>query len=267
MTSTIEELQKNIEEISKSPNQFPNEKIALYAEKMINFLDCGQIRVCEKKNDAWLVNEWVKQGILLYFRSQKMQLMHNAFDKIPLKTNGWDQTQYEQSNFRIVPGSIIRKGTYIAPSAVIMPSFVNIGAHIEEGTMIDSYATVGSCAQIGKSVHLSSNTVVGGVLEPLQAKPVIIENNAFIGAGSSVLEGVIVQEGAVIGAGLTLSASTKIVDRETGNISYSTIPPYSVVIPGNYKISETLTVSCAIITKQVDERTRKKTNINDLLRM
>ncbi|CAO5681800.1 MAG: 2,3,4,5-tetrahydropyridine-2,6-dicarboxylate N-succinyltransferase [Holosporales bacterium] len=231
-------------------------------------LDNGFIKVVEKdQNNKWQVHHWVKEGILLYFKHAKLDLMQNgAYDKIPLKTALWDDSCFLKAGFRSVPGSVIRQGAYIAPSVVVMPSFINVGAHILEKTMVDSGVTVGSCAYVGRNVHLSSNVVIGGVLEPVQALPVIVEDHCFIGAGSSILEGMIIEEGAVISSGVNLTASTKIIDRETGDTFFGRIPSYSVVVSGTYPSKNGLSLSCAVIVKRVDEKTRQKTKINDLLR-
>ncbi|CAO5678626.1 MAG: 2,3,4,5-tetrahydropyridine-2,6-dicarboxylate N-succinyltransferase [Holosporales bacterium] len=247
----------NDENFSKSYPDFFDTFFAL--------LDEGKIRVCEKKGE-WVVHEWVKASILSYFKSVTAQKIGDGFDKIALKTATWEHDDFLKAGFRLVPGSVVRKGAYIAPSVIVMPSFINVGAYIDEGTMIDSLVTVGSCAQIGKKVHISSNVVIGGVLEPVQAKPVIIEDHCFIGAGSSVLEGMVIETGAVIGAGVSLSATTKILDRETGEIFYGRIPAHSVVVPGSYPSTGGCHLACAVIVKKVDEKTRSKTTINDLLR-
>lgn len=235
-------------------------------------LDRGELRVAEKTQLVWRVNEWVKKAILLSFRLNDSFLMNHsycpAYDKVPLKFEEWTEEQFRLSGFRLVPGGIVRYSAYIAPGAVIMPSFINVGAYIDEGTMIDSAVRVGSCAQIGKNCHLSDNVGVGGVLEPLQANPVIIEDNCFIGACCEIVEGVFVGEGSVLGAGVLLTASTKVVDRETGEITYGRIPPYSVVVPGVLPDENPLrpSLQCAVIIKHVDEKTRSKTSINELLR-
>lgn len=232
-------------------------------------LNCGALRVAEKKNDAYTINEYLKKAILLFFRYTNSSVMScggvNYYDKVPLKTQNWAEDDFVKAGFRAVPGSFIRYSAYIAKSVVVMPSFVNVGAFIDESTMIDTNALVGSCAQIGKKCHISDSVTIGGVLEPLQANPVIIEDNCFIGVKSAVTEGVIVGEGSVLAAGTTLTASTKIVDRSSGAVSYGKIPPYSVVVPGVYP-SEGVNLACAVIVKRVDEKTRMKTSINDLLR-
>lgn len=236
-------------------------------------LDSGLIRVAEKNQEGkWIVNDYLKKAILLFFKHNKSSLIHgnccNFFDKVPLKTKTWDEEQFLSSGFRLVPGSVIRYSAFIAKSAVIMPSFINVGAYIDEFSMIDSNATVGSCAQIGKNCHISDGVTIGGVLEPLQANPVIIEDNCFIGVKSAVTEGIIIEEGAVLGAGVILTGSTKIIDRETGNISYGRVPSYCVVVPGSYRknADDCSALSCAVIIKRVTKETREKTSINDLLR-
>lgn len=236
-------------------------------------LDTGAMRVVEKRDAQWVVHEWVKQGILLLFRGLPNLLIEGvppAYDKIPLKCEGWDEQAFQQAGFRMPPGSIVRKGAYISPGAVIMPSFINIGAFVGADTMIDSAVRVGSCAQIGDHCHISDGVGIGGVLEPLQAAPVIIEDNCFIGARCQVVEGVHIGQGSVLGMGVALGASTKIVHRETGQITYGAIPPYSVVVPGSVGVAagndQTLSTDCAIIIKTVDAQTRGKTEINALLR-
>lgn len=238
-------------------------------------LDTGRRRIAEKVNGQWVVNTWLKKAVLLSFRLWENQLSQApdlAYDKIPLKFFSWTAEDFKTSEIRAVSGHIARYGAYIGPKVVLMPSFVNIGAYVDEGTLVDTWATVGSCAQIGKNCHISGGVGIGGVLEPLQAAPVIIEDNCFIGARSEIVEGMIVEEGAVIGMGIFLGASTPVVDRITGEISYGRIPPFSVVISGtlpgkpleNGKPGPNL--PCAVIVKQVDEKTRSKTSINDLLR-
>lgn len=235
-------------------------------------LDGGELRVAEKIKEKWTVNEWVKKAILLSFRLNDSFLMDHAYcpayDKVPLKFEEWTEEQFRLAGFRLVPGGIVRYSAYIAPGTVIMPSFINVGAYIDQGTMIDSAVRVGSCAQIGKNCHLSDNVGVGGVLEPLQASPVIIEDNCFIGACCEIVEGVFVGEGSVLGAGVLLTASTKVVDRDTGEITYGRIPPYSVVVPGVLPDENPLrpSLQCAVIIKHVNEKTRSKTSINELLR-
>ena len=235
-------------------------------------LDRGVLRAAERIDTDWKVNAWVKKAILLYFRSKCSQVMDTSlspfYDKISLKCQGWDVLDFRQHGFRLTPGSIVRQGVFLAPDVVVMPSFINVGAFIDSGTMIDAQASVGSCAQIGKNCHISANVTIGGVLEPLQAHPVIVEDGCFIGAGSILAEGVLVEEGAVLGMGVFIGAGTKIVNRQTGDISYGRIPPYAVVVPGSLACEDTpsLSIACAVIVKQVDHKTRSKVAINDLLR-
>jgi len=243
-------------------------------EAALEVLDNGTARVAEQDSPGqWRVNQWLKKAVLLSFRLNDNALVDGgsagapAFDKVPSKFAGWDEGRFKAAGFRVVPGAIVRRGAFVAPGAVLMPSFVNIGAYVGEGTMIDTWATVGSCAQIGKNVHISGGTGIGGVLEPLQAGPVIIEDDCFIGARSEVAEGVVVERGAVISMGVFLGASTKIVDRATGDIIYGRVPAYSVVVPGTLPGKDGGPgLACAVIVKRVDERTRSKTSINELLR-
>lgn len=250
--------------------------------RVIEGLDRGEIRVAEKKNGAWDVNQWIKKAVLLSFRLNDMMLLEGGpyrsgaktpwFDKVPSKFEGWMEKDFRAAGFRAVPGCIVRKSAYIAPNVVLMPSFVNLGAYVDEGTMIDTWATVGSCAQIGKHCHISGGTGIGGVLEPLQAGPVIIEDNVFIGARSEVAEGVIVEEGSVISMGVFLGASTRIIDRATGEVFMGRVPAYSVVVPGAMPGKPLPdgtpgpSLACAVIVKRVDEKTRSKTSVNELLR-
>ncbi len=243
-------------------------------ETAILSLDAGELRVASRKgNGDWVAHEWLKKAVLLGFRLQPNRIMSggpeagNWWDKVPSKFQGWDETEFSQAGFRAVPNAAVRRGAYIAPNAVLMPSYVNIGAYVDEGTMVDTWTTVGSCAQIGKNCHLSGGVGIGGVLEPLQATPVIIEDNCFIGARSEVAEGVIVREGAVLAMGVFLSQSTKIFNRLTGEITYGEIPAYSVVVPGSLPSKDgSHSLACAVIVKIVDERTRSKTGVNELLR-
>ncbi len=237
-------------------------------------LDRGEIRVAEKRDGAWQVNQWVKKAVLLSFRLNPMAEISGGpggaiwWDKVPSKFANWGAADFTAAGFRAVPGAIVRHSAHVGKGVVLMPSFINLGAFVDEGTMIDTWATVGSCAQIGKGVHISGGAGIGGVLEPLQAGPVIIEDHCFIGARSEIVEGVIVEEGAVIAMGVFLSASTKIVDRETGQISQGRVPAYSVVVPGALppKTGNGPSLACAVIIKRVDAKTRAKTAINDLLR-
>ena len=241
-------------------------------EAALALLDAGEARVAQKGPDGWTVNQWLKKAVLLSFRLNDNDLIPGPggttwFDKVPSKFEGWGDADFRAVGFRAVPGSIVRRGSFIGRNAVLMPSFVNIGAFVDEGTMVDTWATVGSCAQIGRNVHISGGTGIGGVLEPLQAGPVIIEDNCFIGARSEVAEGVIVEEGAVISMGVFLGASTKIVDRATGEVIYGRIPAYSVVVPGTLPGRDGGPgLACAVIVKRVDAQTRSKTGINELLR-
>ncbi len=241
----------------------------------LSLLDSGEVRVAEPDGQSgWKVNEWLKKAVLLSFRLNANTIMDGGpghrgtwWDKVPSKFEGWGASEFEAAGFRAVPPATVRRGSYIAPGAVLMPSFVNIGAYVDSGTMVDTWATVGSCAQIGKNVHISGGAGIGGVLEPLQASPVIIEDNCFIGARAEVAEGVIVREGSVLAMGVFLSQSTKIVDRQSGEIRYGEVPPYSVVVPGSLPGQNGgPSLAAAIIIKTVDERTRSKTGINELLR-
>ena len=253
-------------------------EVRIAVDAVIGALDEGKIRVAEKSANSWTVNEWVKKAVLLFFRLSDMTMIAGGpsysgtqthwFDKVPSKMQGWTDADFRAASFRAVSGCFIRKGSFIAPNAVLMPSFVNIGAYVGEGTMVDTWATIGSCAQIGKDCHISGGAGIGGVLEPLQANPVIIEDNCFIGARSEVAEGVIVEEGSVLSMGVYLGASTKIIDRESGEVFYGRVPAYSVVVPGAMpgKTPTSPSLYCAVIVKRVDEKTRSKTSINELLR-
>ncbi len=245
-------------------------------ELVLEALDSGEARVAQKVGDAWVVNQWLKKAVLLSFRLNANTVMSSGmlgggvgpwWDKVANKFDGWDAARFEAAGFRAVPGAVVRKGAYVAKNVVLMPSFVNIGGYVDEGSMVDAWATVGSCAQIGKHVHLSGGVGIGGVLEPLQANPTIIEDNCFIGARSEVVEGVIVGEGSVLSMGVFISASTKIVDRATGVIHRGKVPPYSVVVPGSLPDPNGgPSLSCAVIVKTVDAQTRSKTGVNELLR-
>jgi len=236
-------------------------------------LDSGEARIAEPIGDGWAVHQWLKKAVLLSFRLNPMEVIAGGpggahwWDKVPSKFAGWGEKEFAAAGFRSVPGAIVRRGAYIAPGAVLMPSFVNIGARVGEGAMIDTWATVGSCAQIGRNVHISGGAGIGGVLEPLQAGPVIIEDDCFIGARSEVAEGVLVERGSVLSMGVFLGASTKIVDRASGEVHYGRVPAYSVVVPGTMPGKDGGPgLACAVIVKRVDERTRSKTSINELLR-
>lgn len=247
-------------------------------EETLALLDSGAVRVAEKVDGTWVVNEWCKKAVLLSFRLNDMGIQSGGpddgvwWDKVPSKFKGWTETEFRKAGFRAVPTSVVRHSAYIAPDVVLMPSFVNLGAYVDEGVMVDTWATVGSCAQIGKNVHLSGGAGIGGVLEPLQAGPVIIEDNCFIGARSEVVEGVIVEEGSVLSMGVFIGSSTKIIDRETGDIFMGRVPAYSVVVPGSLPGkplpdgSPGPSLYCAVIVKRVDAKTRSKVSINELLR-
>jgi len=248
-------------------------------EEALALLDSGKARVAEKQPDGeWQVHQWLKKAVLLSFRLNDMAVIKGGpgeatwWDKVPSKFDGWTDTEFKAAAFRAVPNCVVRRGAYVAPGVVLMPSFVNLGAYVGEGTMVDTWATVGSCAQIGKNVHLSGGVGIGGVLEPLQANPTIIEDNCFIGARSEVVEGVIVGEGSVLSMGVFISASTKIIDRNTGEVFVGRVPPYSVVVPGSLPGKPLPdgtpgpSLYCAVIVKRVDAQTRAKTGINELLR-
>jgi 2,3,4,5-tetrahydropyridine-2-carboxylate N-succinyltransferase len=247
--------------------------VRLAVDAALAALDAGEARIAEKIGDGWTVHQWLKKAVLLSFRLNPMEAISGGpggahwWDKVPSKFAGWGERDFTSAGFRAVPGAIVRRGAHIAPGAVLMPSFVNIGAFVGEGTMVDTWATIGSCAQIGRNVHISGGAGIGGVLEPLQAGPVIIEDDCFIGARSEVAEGVIVERGSVLSMGVFLGASTKIVDRTSGDISYGRVPAYSVVVPGSLPgTGGGPALACAVIVKRVDERTRSKTAINELLR-
>lgn len=245
-------------------------------EETLLMIDAGKVRVSEKIDGEWTTHQWLKKAVLLSFRLNPNRVMHAGtlggavgpwWDKVPNKFDGWDAPQFEAAGFRAVPGSIVRRGAYVGKNVILMPSFVNIGAYVDDSTMVDTWVTVGSCAQIGKRVHLSGGVGIGGVLEPLQANPTIIEDDCFIGARSEVVEGVVVGEGSVLSMGVFISASTKIVDRATGAVHIGKVPPYSVVVPGSLPDPKGgPSLYCAVIVKTVDAKTRSKTSINDLLR-
>ncbi len=241
-------------------------------EATLTALDSGTLRVAEKRGQDWHVNQWAKKAVLLSFRLNDMTTIPGGngnatwWDKVPSKFDGWGDNQWREAGFRAVPGSIVRRSAYIAKGVVLMPSFVNIGAYVGENSMVDGWATVGSCAQIGANVHLSGGVGIGGVLEPMQAGPTIIEDNCFIGARSEVVEGCIIREGSVLGMGVFIGQSTKIVDRETGAVIYGEVPPGSVVVAGSMPSKNGINLYCAVIVKKVDAQTRSKTSINELLR-
>ena len=269
LQNIIENAFENRSNISPSSVEAPIKAAVLEA---IELLDTGKARVAEKVNGEWVVNQWLKKAVLLSFAIRDNEIIDggdsNYFDKVPSKFADYDQARFQQDGFRVVPPAAARKGSFIAPSVVLMPSYVNIGAYVDSGSMVDTWATVGSCAQIGKNVHLSGGVGIGGVLEPIQAGPVIIEDNCFIGARSEIVEGVVVEQGSVISMGVYLGQSTKILDRETGEVSYGRIPAGSVVVSGSMPSKDgTHSLYCAVIVKKVDEQTRSKTALNDLLRV
>jgi len=254
-------------------NYKSNKKIINAIRKTIDLLDSGKIRVAEKKNNQWHVNQWIKKAILLSFRVNKMKASKGPYstwyDKIDGKTQGWNEKKIAAAGFRYVPNGVIRKGAFVAKNVVLMPSFLNVGAYVDEGSMIDTWASVGSCAQVGKNCHISGGAGIGGVLEPMQANPTIIEDNCFVGARAEIAEGVIVGKGSVLSMGVYIGASTRIVDRTSGEIHYGKVPEYSVVVPGTMPSKnnpEGPALYCVVIVKKVDEKTRSKTSINDLLR-
>ena len=274
MSNEIEIINNAFESIEDiGPNS--DSKIISSVEKIVQSLDDGSLRVANLEESIWKVNEYAKKAILLYFRIKEMKLIESGsndskwWDKIDSKFSSWDENNFKNSGFRAVPGSIVRYGSFVGKGCVLMPSFINIGAYVDESTMVDTWATIGSCAQIGKNCHISGGTGIGGVLEPLQASPVIIEDNCFIGARAEVAEGVIVRKGSVISMGVFLTASTPIFDRQSGNTLYGEVPEYSVIVPGSMpskNVSSDAMLSCAVIVKTVDEKTRSKTSINELLR-
>ncbi len=278
MTNNLSQIIENAFENRTEINLTTQGEVRDAVNQTLALLDRGEIRICEKKNEIWQVNQWIKKAILLSFRLNDNFLTKGQavsgdgatyFDKVPLKFAKWNEEDFRKAGFRAVPGSVVRYSAFIAKNVVLLPSFVNLGAYVDEGSMIDAWATVGSCAQIGKNCHISGGAGIGGVLEPLQANPVIIEDDCFIGARAEIAEGVIVEKGSVISMGVYIGASTKIVDRETGEIFYGRVPAYSVVVPGNIastKGDKNVSLYAAVIVKKVDEKTRSKTSINELLR-
>jgi len=270
---TIENLWEKKDEI----NFIENIEARNTVLEVLDNLDKGKLRVCEKIHGNWDVNQWLKKTILLSFRIQDMEIISGGpslvdgtsswWDKVPSKFQNWGSQDFQDAGFRAVPNCVVRRSAFVAKSAVLMPCFINLGAYVDEGTMVDTWATVGSCAQVGKNCHISGGAGIGGVLEPLQANPVIIEDNCFIGARSEVAEGVIVGEGSVLSMGVFIGASTKIYDRDTGKTHLGKVPPYSVVVPGSMPSSKgDASLYCAVIVKTVDEKTRSKTSVNELLR-
>ena len=269
LRSTIEQLWEERDTLTSATKGAAREAV----EAALEALDAGQLRVASPGGPGWTVHEWLKKAVLLSFRLNDSAAMEGgAWDKVPLKTAGWGANRFREAGFRAVPGSVVRRSAYIAPGVVLMPSFVNVGAYVGAETMVDTWATVGSCAQIGSKCHISGGAGIGGVLEPLQAAPVVIEDECFIGARSEVAEGVIVGRGSVLSMGVFLGASTKIVDRATGQVFTGQVPPYSVVVPGRLPGRPLAdgtpgpSLYCAVIVKRVDAQTRSKTSINDLLR-
>ena len=277
----MSELQSTIEQAWECRDKINLETTGAVREAVnaaLDLLDSGKARVAEKVNGGWQVNQWLKKAVLLSFRLNDMSLIPGGsgdsswWDKVPSKFEGWGEKEFRAGGFRAVPNCIVRRSAYIAPGAILMPSFVNLGAYVDTGTMVDTWVTVGSCAQIGKNVHLSGGVGIGGVLEPMQAGPTIIEDNCFIGARSEVVEGVVVGEGSVISMGVFIGQSTKIIDRVTGEVHMGKVPPYSVVVSGSLPQkpfadgSASPSLYCAVIVKRVDEKTRSKTSINELLR-
>ena len=272
-TKSFEKIINDAWENKSQINSKSNKKLLKTINQTIELLDSGKIRVAEKKNSSWITNQWVKKAILLSFRVNEMKTSKGPystwFDKIEGKTQKWDKKKLIKAGFRSVPNGVVRKGAFIAKNVILMPSFVNLGAYVDEGTMIDTWASVGSCAQVGKNCHISGGAGIGGVLEPMQANPTIIEDNCFVGARSEVVEGIIVGEGSVLSMGVFIGKSTKIVNRSTGEILFGKIPPYSVLVPGSLPSKNNPdgpALYCVVIIKQVDEKTRSKTSINDLLR-
>ena len=271
----LEKIEKTINEVFENKNKIDSSDKILnnLVSETIDLLDNGKIRVAEKKGDKWQVNQWIKKAILLSFRVNKMKASKGPYstwyDKVDGKTQGWSEEQVKKAGFRYVPNGVIRKGAHIAKNVVLMPSFINVGAYVDEGTMIDTWASVGSCAQVGKNCHISGGAGIGGVLEPMQANPTIVEDNCFLGARAEIAEGVIVEKGSVLSMGVYIGASTRIIDRATGKIHYGKVPAYSVVVPGSMPSTNNPkgpSLYCVVIVKKVDEKTRSKTSINDLLR-
>ncbi len=245
--------------------------LSLALGTVIADLNAGRLRVAERSGTGWVTHQWIKKAVLLYIRCRELRLMPDgdapAWDKVPLRHEGWDEARFREGGARVVPGAVVRTGAYVAPGVFLMPSFVNIGAYVGEGTMVDTWATVGSCAQVGANVHLSGGAGIGGVLEPLQANPTIIEDHCFIGARSEIVEGVIVEAHSVISMGVFIGQSTKIYDRATGEVTYGRVPSGSVVVPGSLPSADgRYSLNCAVIVKRVDAATRAKTSINELLR-
>jgi 2,3,4,5-tetrahydropyridine-2-carboxylate N-succinyltransferase len=271
MTDLIEIVEREFERGGRTESESELSELSHAVDTAISMLDSGEARVAEKIDGDWHVHQWLKKAVLLSFRLKNNEVVEGGYsrfyDKVPLKYANYDEQQFVADGVRVVPDAIVRRGAYVAPDVVLMPSYVNIGANIDSGTMVDTWATVGSCAQIGKNVHLSGGVGIGGVLEPVQAGPTIIEDDCFIGARSEVVEGVIVEKGSVLSMGVYIGQSTRIYDRETGEISYGRVPAGSVVVPGNLPSKDgKYSLYCAVIVKHVDEKTRAKTGLNELLR-
>jgi len=271
MTDLIEIVEREFERGGRTESESERSELSHAVDTAISMLDSGEARVAEKIDGDWHVHQWLKKAVLLSFRLKNNEVVEGGYsrfyDKVPLKYANYDEQQFIADGVRVVPDAIVRRGAYVAPDVVLMPSYVNIGANIDSGTMVDTWATVGSCAQIGKNVHLSGGVGIGGVLEPVQAGPTIIEDDCFIGARSEVVEGVIVEKGSVLSMGVYIGQSTRIYDRETGEITYGRVPAGSVVVPGNLPSKDgKYSLYCAVIVKHVDEKTRAKTGLNELLR-
>ncbi len=271
MREMIDIIDKGFEQSGNLEDAAEQEHLADAVERAITLLDSGNARVAEKIDGEWRVNQWLKKAVLLSFRLNDNKVIDSDytrfFDKVPMKYAGYSEDDFRRDGVRVVPHAIVRRGAFVAPDVVLMPSYVNIGAYVDSSTMVDTWATVGSCAQIGKNVHLSGGVGIGGVLEPVQAGPTIIEDDCFIGARSEIVEGVIVEHGSVISMGVYIGQSTRIYDRETGEISYGRVPAGSVVVPGSLPSSDgTYSLYCAVIVKHVDDKTRSKTSLNELLR-
>lgn len=271
MREMIDVIERGYEQSGRMDSESDKDQLTDAVRQAISMLDAGIVRVAEKLDDDWQVNQWLKKAVLLSFRLTDNNVIpgtHSMFyDKVPMKYADYSGEDFKRDGVRVVPDAIVRRGAFVAPDVVLMPSYVNIGAYVDSGTMVDTWATVGSCAQIGKNVHLSGGVGIGGVLEPVQAGPTIIEDNCFIGARSEVVEGVIVEKGSVLSMGVYIGQSTRIYDRETEKITYGRVPAGSVVVPGNLPSSDgKYSLYCAVIVKHVDEKTRSKTSLNDLLR-
>ena len=271
MSKLSEVIERGWDRRSELKADRPEPELNAAVEECLAGLDAGKLRVAEPRDGKWVVNQWLKQAVLLSFRLNDNRVVEAGhtryYDKVPLKYASYDAERFRSSGTRVVPGGVVRRGAYVAADVVLMPSFVNIGAFVDQGTMIDTWATVGSCAQVGKRVHLSGGVGLGGVLEPLQAAPTIIEDDCFIGARSEVVEGVVVERGSVLGMGVYIGQSTRVYDRETGEIHYGRVPAGSVVVAGNLPAKDgTHSLYCAVIVKKVDEKTRAKTSLNELLR-